>query len=90
MYGLIKTHKVGNPVSVITSGCSTAMEKLSIFVETLLFDLANELPSRIRDTGHMLNRVDELNRSNLPSESILVRFDIVCNININLIFGFDI
>ena len=40
------------------------MEKLSIFVETVLFDLANDLPSRIRDTGYMLNIVDELNRSN--------------------------
>ena len=53
------------------------MEKVSIFVETILFDLANDLPSRIRDTGHILNIVDELNRSNLPSESILVGFDIV-------------
>ena len=25
MYGLIKTHKVGNPARLITSGCSTAM-----------------------------------------------------------------
>ena len=77
MYGLIKTHKAGNPAWMISSGCSTAMEKLSIFVETVLFDLANELPSRIRDTGHMLNIVDKLNRSNLPSGSILVGFDIV-------------
>ena len=53
------------------------MEKVSIFVETILFDLANDLPSRLRDTGHILNIVDELNRSNLPSESILVGFDIV-------------
>ena len=53
------------------------MKKLSIFVETVLFDLANELPSRITDTGHILNIVDEINRSNLPPESILVGFDIV-------------
>ena len=53
------------------------MEKVSIFVETILFDLANDLPSRLRDTGHILNIVDELNRSNLPSESILVGFDFV-------------
>ena len=26
MYGLIKTHKVDNPVRVITSGCGTAIE----------------------------------------------------------------
>ena len=51
--------------------------KLSIFLETVLFDLANDLPSRIRESGHMLNIADELNRSNLPCESTLVGFDIV-------------
>ena len=30
MYGLVKTHKVDNPVRVITSGCNTVVEKLSI------------------------------------------------------------
>ena len=55
---------------MITSGCSTAME-------TVLFDLGNDLQSRLRDMAHMPNIVDELNRSNLPSESILVGFDIV-------------
>ena len=62
---------------MITRGYSTTMEKLSIFVEIVLFDLASDLPSRIRDTGLMVNIVDELNRSNLRSGSILVRFDIV-------------
>ena len=76
MYGLIKTHKVGNSARVITGGCCAAIEKLSIFVETVLFDLANELPFRNRDTGHTLSIVDELNRSNFPSKSILVGFDI--------------
>ena len=28
MYGLVKTHKQGNPVRVITSGCGTAIEIL--------------------------------------------------------------
>ena len=37
MYGLIKTHKVGNPVRVITSGCGTATENLSIFVDKCLY-----------------------------------------------------
>ena len=53
------------------------MEKLSIFVETVFFYLANDLPSRIRDMGHMLNIIDELNRLNLPSESRLIGYDIV-------------
>ena len=62
---------------MITSGSRTAMEKLSIFVETVFFYLANDLPSRIRDMGHMLNIIDELNRLNLPSESRLIGYDIV-------------
>ena len=37
MYGLIKTHKVGNLVRVITSGCETATENLSIFVDKCLY-----------------------------------------------------
>ena len=62
---------------MITRECSTAIAKLSVFAETVLFDLTNDLPCCIRDTGHVLNIVDELNRSNFPSESILVGFDIV-------------
>ena len=33
MNGNVKTHKIGNPTRVITSGCNTAIENLSIFVE---------------------------------------------------------
>ena len=36
MYGLIKTHKDNNPVGVLTSGCGTTIEYLSIFVEKYL------------------------------------------------------
>ena len=31
MYGLVKTHKINNPVRVITSGCNTAVESFSIY-----------------------------------------------------------
>ena len=77
MYGLIKTHKNNNPARIITSGCSTAIESLSIFVEKVLYDTAGNLPSRIKDTGHMLDIIDEINNSNLPTNSILVGFYIV-------------
>ena len=36
LYGLVKTHKEENPVRVITSGCGTSIENLSIFVEKCL------------------------------------------------------
>ena len=38
MYGLIKTHKERNPARVITSGCGTANEFRSIFVEKCLYN----------------------------------------------------
>ena len=41
MYGNVKTHQEDNPVRVITSGCNTAVENLSIFVENVLFELAS-------------------------------------------------
>ena len=77
MYGLIKTHKNNNPARIITSDCNTAIESLSIFVEKVLYDVASNLPSRIKDTGHMLDIIDEINNSNLPTNSILVGFDTV-------------
>ena len=77
MYGNFKMHKADNPTRVITSGCNAAVEHLSIFVEKVLYGIANELPSRIKDTYHMLDIIDDLNNLNLHSESILVSFDII-------------
>ena len=77
MYGNVKIHKENNPVRVITSGCNTAVENLSIFVEIVLLELASKLPSRIKDTCHMLEIIDDMNNSNLSSSTILVSFDVV-------------
>ena len=77
MYGNIKTHKAENPARVIISACNTAVEHLSIFVEKVLYGIASELPSRIKDTNHMLDIVDDLNNLNLHPESVLMSFDII-------------
>ena len=78
MYGLIKTHKDNNPVRVLTSGCGTTIEYLSIFVEKYLQKEVNEIGSRIKDTPDMLNTTDLINDSNIFIEdSVLVSFDIV-------------
>ena len=53
MYGNVKTHKTGNPTRVMTSGCNTAIENLSIFVENKLYEIASELPLRIKDTNYI-------------------------------------
>ena len=80
MYGLIKTHKPNNtnPTRNISSGCGTAVEYLSIFVETHLAPIANALPSRIKDTSHFLQIIDEINNNgNLPPNVILASLDVV-------------
>ena len=43
----------------------------------MLYDIASNLSFRIKDTGHMLDIIDEVNNSNLPTKSILVGLDIV-------------
>ena len=78
MYGLVKTHKVNNPVRVITTGCGTAVENFSIFVERYLYAEVLKIESRIQDTSEMLNFIDYLYKSNnLTEDSSLVSFDIV-------------
>ena len=69
MSGNVKTDKVVNPTRVITSGCNTATENLASFVENALYDFARELPSRIKDTNHMLDIIDNLNSLDLPLKS---------------------
>ena len=78
MYGLVKTHKVNNPVRVITTGCGTAVENFSIFVERYLYAKVLKIESRIQDTFEMLNFIDYLYKcNNLTEDSSLVSFDIV-------------
>ena len=76
MYVNVKTHKIGYPTRVITSGCNTAIENLSMFVENVLYDIVSELPPRIKDTNHMLDIIDNLNSLYLLLNSVLVSFDI--------------
>ena len=78
MYGLVKTHKADNPIRVITSGCGTAVENVSIFVEKCLFSEVLKTESRVQDTSEMLNFIDILHESNFLMENcMLVSFDIV-------------
>ena len=76
MYDNVKRHKKNNPVGVTTSGCNTAVERLSTVVENVLFELASELLSRIRDNYHILEIIDDINNSNLSSSVILISFDV--------------
>ena len=77
MYGMVETHKNDNPACVITSGCNTAVENLSILVEKILYPIADKLPSKIKDTDDMLNIIDSINGSVLADKHVLVSFDVV-------------
>ena len=77
MYGLVKTHKVNNPVRVITSSCNTAIENLSTYIEYILYELSESMPSRIKDVNSLLDIIDNINDVFLPTNTILVSFDIV-------------
>ena len=78
-------YKVGNFVRVITSGCSTAIENLFIFVETCLYSEVLKTEGRVKGTSEMITIIDKLTKSNtLASDSRLESFD-----NINTFPGID-
>ena len=74
---LYKTHKQGNPVRLLTTGCNSAIENLSRFVERVCAPLTEHIPSRIKDNSHMLEIVDRLNEVGFPRNTLLVSLDIV-------------
>ena len=47
---LYKTHKTGVPVSLLTSGCNTAIENLSRFIKVICSPLTEIMQCRIKDT----------------------------------------
>ena len=72
-FGTIKTHKEGNPLRLITSCCGTAIENLSAFTEFYLKPLAQKLPSFVKDTTHLLQKIEDLNKSGpFPEGTLLV------------------
>ena len=62
---------------VITSGCNTVVEKLSILIEKTLYPLADGLNSKIKDTSNMLETIDNINKSMMSDNFVLVSFDVV-------------
>ena len=61
MYELVKAHNENNSVKVITSGCNTAIESLSIYIEPALFELSERMSSRIKDSNHLLDIIVNIN-----------------------------
>ena len=48
-YGLIKSHKPGSPIQLITSGIGTAVENLSAFTEYSLYKCVRKEPQILLD-----------------------------------------
>ena len=74
---LYQTHKPNNPVPLLTTGCNTAIKNLLRFIEVVCAPLTNNIETRIRDTSHLLDIIDELNSERIPDNTILVSFDII-------------
>ena len=74
---LYKTHKPNNPVRLLTTGCHTTIENLSRFIEVICAPLTNNIETRIRDTSHLLDIIDELNSERILLNTVLVSLDIV-------------
>ena len=74
---LYKTHKNNTPVRLLTTGCNTAIENLSKFLEQVSAPLTNTMRSRIKDRGHLLEIIDDINSRGVPPGTILVSLDIV-------------
>ena len=77
IYELVKTHKVNNPVRVITSGCNAALGSLSIYIEHVLLELSENMRFRINKSIHLLDITDNINSMFLPANATLVSSHIV-------------
>ena len=87
-FGNVKTHKKDNPLCLITSCCGTAIERLAAFTEFYLKPLSQNLPSFIKDSTDLINKIQALNaKGPFPVGSLLVSWDVVSmfpNIDNNL------
>ena len=68
-------HTPNNPVRLLKTGCNTVIEKLLSFKEVACDLLTNNTETRIRDTSHLLDIIDELFAEIIPDNIILVSFD---------------
>ena len=73
---MYKTHKAGTTVRLLTSGCNTPIENLAHFIEVVCAPLTENMKSRIKNTAHLLNIIDDLNNKGIPDNTMLISFDI--------------
>ena len=78
-YGLIKPHKPGNPVRLITSGIGTAVENLLAFTEYFLYPYVRKEPQILLDTAALLNKIEDINHkfAPFPEGTLLISWDVI-------------
>lgn len=82
-YTLPKTHKVkpGSdvlPVRPVISGCGSATERLSEFVDYHLKPFVPKLKSFVKDSKHLIRKIEDINaKGPLPEGSSLFTIDVV-------------
>ena len=76
-FGTVKTHKPGNPIRLITSGCGTAIENFSALTDYYIKSLAQKAPSYIKDTTDFINKLElATSKGPLPEGTLLVSWDV--------------
>lgn len=73
LYFLKKIHKGPHCVRPIVSGSGGPTERLSAFLDHFLQPLVPQIPSYTRDSGHLINHLEELT---FPSDCILAVVDV--------------
>ena len=78
-YGLIKTHKPGNLIRLITSGIGMAVENMSVFTEYFLYPCVRKEPQVLLDTTALLNKINDINHkfAPFPEGTLLVAWDVI-------------
>ena len=72
-YTLPKIHKKNNPGRPIVNGIDSITEMISAYVDDNIKHLAKLVPSYIKDTGHFLNIIKDLN---ITDSDLLVTVDV--------------
>ena len=73
-YILPKIHKPGNPGRPIVSANGHPTEKISEFVSFHLNPLVQTLPSYVKNTTHLLNKLQDFD--DFPPNALLVSLDV--------------
>ena len=66
---LYKTYKQGDPLRLLTTGCNTAIENLSRFIENVCAPLTKKMRYKIRNTSHLLDIIETINETGCFSTS---------------------